>query len=138
MNFRRLALAAVVAWIVSMVIGYVVNEILLKDVYAQFASIMRSQADMNLPLGFAASLLGFFAFTYAYAKGYEGGSGMVEGMRFGVLVGILLICFAVVWQYVVYPVSGQLLVYWIIDTIVEFAIYGMIVGYVYKSPPRRV
>ena len=51
MNFGRLAIAAVVAWIVS------------------------------IPVGFL--LVGFFAFAYAYARGFEGGSGVMEGVRFG-------------------------------------------------------
>jgi hypothetical protein len=86
----------------------------------------------GLPLGFAFALVGFFAFAYAYAKGYEGGKGMAEGMRYGVLVGILINCFATVWQYVVYPISGQLFFIMLVDYIIEFAVYGMIVGYLYK------
>ncbi len=136
MNVPRLALAAVVTWIVFLVIGFVVNGVLLQGIYAQHAHVMRPAADMMLPVGLGVSLLGFFVFVYVYAKGYEGGSGLVEGMRFGVLVGMLLVCFANVWEYVVFPISTQLFVYWILDYIIEFAIYGMIVGYLYKVGPR--
>jgi hypothetical protein len=140
MNFARLTLAAVVTWVVYMVLGYVVNEILLANVLQQNAAAFRSQEAImgGLPLGFGFGLVGFFAFAYAYAKGYEGGNGMVEGMRFGVLVGILLNCFGTVWQYVVYPISSQLFTIMLIDYIVEFAIYGMIVGYLYKPAPVTV
>ena len=55
---------------------------------------LRPPAEMNLAFGLAASLLGFFVFAYAYAKGYEGGAGAVEGLRFGVVVGLLLACFS--------------------------------------------
>lgn len=139
MRFGRLALAAFVAWVVFLVIGFVVNTVLLADVMARNADAMRPEANVmaNLPFGFAFGLVGFFVFAYAYAKGYEGGRGMVEGMRFGVIVGLLLVCFGVIWQYVVFPISGELLVYWILDYIVEFAIYGMIVGYLYKPAPVR-
>src|SRR5687767_15947462 len=73
MNFARIALAAVAAWIVSLPVGYVINDFLLADIYEANRSALRSSADVtaNLPLGFAFVLVGFFAFAYAYAKGYR-------------------------------------------------------------------
>jgi hypothetical protein len=103
---------------------------------------MRPEAELTsmLPLGFAASLLGFAAFSYAYAKGYEGGSGVVEGIRFGVLVSVLIIGFSVVWQYVVYPISGAFGITGIVVHLVVVPIYGAVVGAIYKpvaKPARK-
>ena len=47
MNLRRIALAAVVAWLVYMALGFVVHGILLKDTYLQYASVMRPEAEQN-------------------------------------------------------------------------------------------
>jgi len=143
MNFARIAAAAVVAWIVSIPVGFLVNNVLLTDVYAPNAAAMRPEADMmgNLPLGFVFLLIGFFAFAYGYAKGYEGGNGVVEGVRFGVLVALVVIGFAMIWMYVMFPISGTMVTAMIIDTIVELAIYGAIVGAIYKpaaGSARRV
>jgi hypothetical protein len=135
MNFPRLALAAVVAWLVSLGVGYVVDAYLLADLYAAHAQIFRPQQSMNIPLGFAAQLLGFFVFAYMYAKGYEGTSGTQEGLRFGVLVGLLLIGFAVAWNYVVLPVSGALGISWAVATLLEMALYGVVVGRLYRPRP---
>jgi hypothetical protein len=132
MNFGRLAAAAVAAWVVSMALGFLVNGVLLAGAYAAEASAFRPQDQMNLPVGFASSLLGFFAFAYAYAKGYEGTSGVQEGLRYGVIVALLLVCFGMVWNWVVYPISSRLLIYMIVDTLLEFAIYGAIVGAIYR------
>jgi hypothetical protein len=137
MNFGRLAVAAVAAWIVSMVLGFVVNGVLLQDAYAAEAAAFRPAEQMNLAVGFVATLLGFFAFAYAYAKGYEGTSGLQEGLRYGVIVALLLVCFGQVWQYVVFPISEKLLVYMIVDTLVEFALYGAIVGAIYRPAAGR-
>jgi hypothetical protein len=134
MNFPRVAMAAITAWVVHFAMGFLVHSVLLNDVYMQHVSIMRpeSEAMAILPVAVGVSLIGFFAFAYAYAKGYEGGSGLQEGLRFGVLVGIMLCSFAAIWQYMVWPASSSLLIAWLIDFIVEFAIYGMIVGMIYK------
>jgi hypothetical protein len=77
-------------------------------------------------------LVGFFAFAYAYAKGYEGGSGVMEGVRFGVVIALVVTGFGLVWMYVQFPITATLAGASIIDSIVEFAIYGAIVGAIYK------
>ncbi len=136
MNFSRLALAAVSAWGASLVIGFGVNTWLMADIYQAHAQVFRPQAEMNLPLGFGVQLMAFFAFAYMYAKGYEGTTGTQEGLRFGVLVGLLVIGFATAWSYVTLPVSGTMGIYWTVDVLLEMAIYGAIVGLVYR--PRAV
>jgi len=136
-NFGRVAAGAIVAWIASLLISPLVNNVLLADLYARHAAVFRPQAEMNMVVGLGASLVGFFVFAYAYAKGYEGGNGAVEGLRFGVVVGLLLACFSVVWNYVVLPVSGSLGAAWIVDTLVEMALYGVVIGLVYKPIAGR-
>jgi len=136
-NFGRVAAAALAAWVVYLGVGPLVNNVLLADLYAQHARVFRPQAEMNVAFGLAAALAGFFVFAYAYAKGYEGGAGVVEGLRFGVVVGLLLAAFSVAWNYVVLPVSGALAAAWIVDVIVEMAIYGAVVGLVYKPRGGR-
>jgi hypothetical protein len=137
MNFGRLAAAAIVAWLAYLVVSYAVNTFLLADLYAHHANVFRPQRDMNLVLGFGATLVGFFAFAYAFAKGYEGGRGIQEGLRFGVIVGIILVGFTVTWNYVTLPVSGRLAGAWVVDTLLEMALYGVIVGLIYKPVARR-
>jgi hypothetical protein len=136
-NFGRLAIAAVVAWLTYLGVSYLVNTFVLADLYAQHAHLFRAQADMNVVLGFGATLVGFFAFAYAFAKGHEGGSGVQEGLRFGVLVAIILVAFAVTWNYVTLPISGRLAAAWVVDTLLEMALYGVVVGLIYKPVARR-
>ena len=134
MNFPRIALAAVAAWLVALPVGFVINDFLLADIYEANRAVMRPEADVtaNLPLGFAFVLLGFFAFAYAYAKGYEGGSGVMEGVRFGVLIALIVIGFGLIWQYVLYPIDARLAAALIVDSVVEFAIYGGVIGAIYQ------
>jgi hypothetical protein len=134
MNYARIVTAAVVAWVVSIGIGFLVNEVLLRDLMLANAAAMRPQDEMiaKLPLGFAFLLIGFLAFAYAYAKGYEGGHGPMEGVRFGVVVALVVIGFGVIWQYVAFPIDGAMAVAGVIDAIVELAIYGAIVGAIYR------
>ena len=137
MNWSRIAIAAVAAWIVSMLLGYLVNDVLFAALYADNTAVYlpRTQIQGALPYGFGAMLVGFLAFAYAYAKGYEGGNGVSEGARYGLLVGIMLVCFATVWSWVLTPLTGKMALAIAVDYAVEFLIYGAIVGLIYK--PRQ-
>ena len=134
MNIRRVALAAVVAWALSLPIGVLVNDVLLKSIFDVNRAALRPDAEVlgRLPIGFAFLLVAYFAFAYVYAKGYEGGSGVAEGARFGVLVSLIVIGFSLIWQYVMYPITASMSAAIIIDMVVEMTIYGAVVGAIYK------
>lgn len=138
MNFPRIAIAAVSAWIASLAVGFVVNDFLLADVLLANQTAMRPEAELtaNLPVGFAFLLIGFFAFAYAFAKGYEGTNSVMEGVRFGVLTGIVLFGFANVWQWVIYPIDGTMAVAIGVTSIAEMALYGAIVGAIYRPAEK--
>ena len=100
---------------------------------------MRPEVEANaiLPLGFGFALLGFFAFAYLYAQGYQGG-GVAEGIQFGLLAGVILCCFGTIWDYMVWPVSPTLAAFWMIDYMLEFALYGAIVGALYQPASSAI
>jgi hypothetical protein len=141
MNRARLALAALVSWVVYVGVNFLVHAVLLKNVYLQHASAMRPEVEASaiLPLGFGFALLGFFAFAYLYARSCQGG-GVGEGIQFGLLAGVILCCFATIWDYMVWPVSPTLAALWMVVNLVEFALYGAIVGVLYQPlyRPYRV
>jgi hypothetical protein len=110
---------------------------------ADNGAALRSLSDItaNLPIGLGVLLIAFFALSYAYARGYEGGSGIAEGVRFGVTIGVIIVGFGTVWMWVMFPLNAQFGVAMMVDSIVEAAIYGAIIGAVYKpssvAVPRR-
>jgi hypothetical protein len=134
MNFQRIAMAAVAAWVAAMAVGFLVNDFLLSEFYSANQAAIRPEAELNarLPYGFGFLLVGYFAFAYVYAKGYEAGSGVMEGIRFGVLVAILVSCFGLIWQWVVFPIDATMAAVSIVDAIFEYAVYGAIVGAIYR------
>ena len=73
-----------------------------------------------------------------YAKGFEGGRGIVEGVRFGLCAGVLIAGFGTIWQYIVFPITGTMALATTIDSIVEALLYGAIVGAVYKPAGHTI
>src|SRR5215831_17572622 len=89
-----------------------------------------------LPLALGAELLAFFAMAFAYAKGYEGhGSAIGEGVRFGLVIAIMIDGFAIVWNYVTQPIAPRLGALELVEHVGQFGVYGAIMGLIYQ--PRR-
>src|SRR5439155_14906770 len=84
----------------------------------------------NLPLMFFGTLLAMFAAAYIYAKGYEGGSGVQEGMRFGVLIGLFAVGYIAVGNYAVMNIGRRLSAYMAIAGLVEWIVIGTAMGVV--------
>jgi hypothetical protein len=138
MSLRRIAVPALVAWLVDSLYGYVVFGVMLDSEFAPYRpTVFRSTEVMNsmLPLMFVSSLIGFFAIAYIFAKGHDGGSGMKEGFWFGVVLGSLFTFLVNVPTYVLYNIGQQLAGKIIIAGFVEMLIAGIVLGLVYKPVP---
>ena len=140
MDYKRLALAAVVAWVVDAIYGVVVWMMMLGDEFAKYPSVFRPEAEMNanLPLMFAGGLLAMFVLAYMYAKGYEGGSGLQEGIRFGVLVALFTFGFVSVGIYGSLNIGRRIAALGSVVSFIELILVGAVIGALYRpiAQPR--
>ena len=132
---KRFLLAFVAAYIFIFAWGWLLNGVVLKDVYAETPSIFRPQAEMMslfhwILIGQAVLIL---AFILIYASGFAGG-GVIGGICLGVLLEIAAIGSRMA-IYAVQPFPGKLLVYGSLSGFVEMAVVGAIVGAIYQSRP---
>jgi putative flippase GtrA len=135
MNYPRIVLAGFAAWLASIALGYLVNDVWLFRLYQANAWAFRRPDDVAelLPIGLAAQLLACLAFAMAYAKAYGGeGSRIGEGVRYGLIVAIMVDGFAVVWNYVTEPIALRLGVLELVARVGEFGVYGAVVGLIYQ------
>ena len=139
MNHRRIAAAAGTAWFVSIPVGAFIHHGVLGSIYAANAAAFRPDPEIvrRLPIGYAAQLAGFFIAASIYARLNASGRGIFEGLRFGALVGLVLVSFAVVWNYVTQPISAVLGVAEAFECIVGATICGAIIGAVYGPPAAQ-
>ena len=137
MNYARLASAAVVGTIVDGLYGFVVYGILLSGQFADFPGVYRSRetASAYMPYLFLGILVAMIAAAYIYAKGYEGGSGVVEGARFGAAVGVFAVGYDVIVNFATLNVGRRLAASVAIAAFVEWIIDGAVIGAVYKPAP---
>jgi hypothetical protein len=139
MNYGRLAITAVVATIVDMAYGYAIYGVGMASQLAAAPGVFRPIEAVNgkIPLMALGTLVGMLAAVYIFAKGYEGGRGAQEGLRFGILVGVLMTGYVLVGDYVVMNIGRRLAVSLAIGTLVEWVVVGVAIGLVYKPAASR-
>jgi len=138
MSFRRIAVPALVAWVVDSLYGFVVFGVMMDNQFAPFRpTVFRPAADTNsmLPLMFVSSLIAFVALAYIFAKGHEGGSGLKEGFWFGVVFGAYFAFAVAIPSYAIYNISQKLAAEIAVCSFVEVLISGLVLGLVYKPAP---
>ena len=133
MNYARLALAAVVGTVVDAVYGFLVYGMALASQFGQYPGVYRPANDTShLPVLFAGIFIGVVAATYIYAKGYEGGSGVGEGLRFGAAIGVFVGGYVTMVNWAVLNIGRSLAVSMAAAGFVEWIVVGLVIGVVYK------
>jgi hypothetical protein len=134
MNMGRLALAAVAATLVDGIYGFAVYGTAMASQFAVFPGVFRSaeSGPAYLPMMFCGILVGMFAVTYIYAKGYEGGSGLMEGVRFGLLIAIFNAGYVIGTDYGILNIGRRLALSMALAGLGEWLLVGSAIGLVYR------
>ena len=138
MNYARLALAAVAATVFDACYGFLVYGMAMAPEFARYPGIYRGEdtGPAFLPLMFAGLFIAIVAAAMIYAKGYEGGSGAAEGVRFGLLLGVFVVFTTASVNYATLNVGRKIAVMTLAAGFVEWLIIGTIIGLVYKPAAR--
>jgi hypothetical protein len=94
MNYGRLAVAAIGATVVYYAYGFVVEGLLIRKDFSPYSAVYRSADTVMgyMPLGLACTLIVTFVITTLFANSHGGVAGFGEVTRFGLLVGIFVVC----------------------------------------------
>jgi hypothetical protein len=138
MDFKRLSVAAVIAWFVAAVYGITVQMTVMGDEFAKYPAVFRSEGAMSasLPSVFVGRLLAMFVLAYMYAIGYEGGSGVAEGIRFGLLLALFLLGFVSFGIYASFNIEPRTALLGSLVLFIQMIIVGAVIGATYKPSTR--
>lgn len=123
----------VAVFIVTQAIGFLIHGVMLDDMYQALAASFRpkEQMDAMMWIMILSGTAVLFLFCYVYTKGYEG-KGVMEGVRYGALMGLFLALPTSVDAYVLYPLTQELAVIWFVTTVVSMMVAGAIFAAIYK------
>ena len=132
MKIWKFFVTSLVVFIVFEVLEYIQHMVILKGAYETLTSVWRPEAEMNslLWLLYVLSFLFFLVFVYIFSKGYEG-KGIMEGVRYGLIIGLVIVLGCLFRHYIYYPLPFDLVLKWVIFGLIEFIIAGIVLAAMY-------
>ncbi len=136
MNYSRLALAALGGTVASFAFGFLVFWLvpgLIKEGH-KYPAVFRPKEEMNkvMPVGLVGTLMSILVVAIIFAMIHQRGSGTTEGARFGVLIGIFVVCAFVLHNYVNLNIGLKLALGQAVAYFVQWTIIGIVIGLIYK------
>jgi len=131
MNLKRYFAASLAVFALSLLLGYLVHGVILKPVYDSLKSIWRPDMNSKMWIEWLNAYFLAFLFTYIYVKGYEG-RGIMEGARFGVIMGLFLSVPMAYGTYMIIPIPFNLAVQWFLYGTAQSIVYGVVAAAIYK------
>ena len=133
MKKKTFWIGLIVVFIVMQALGYVIHEVLMGDTYEKLASIFRPEAEMMdmMWMMMVSGAVMMFMFCYIFTRGYEG-KGIMEGVRFGFLIGLLMAGPMAIDPHVIYPVPADVATIWLISSVMSLIIAGAVFASIYK------
>ena len=136
MNYSSLGLAALGGTVASFAFGFLVFWLVpsLINEGHKYPAVFRPKEEMMtvMPIGFVATFISILVVAIIFAKIHQGGSGTTEGARFGVLVGIFVVCAFVLHNYVNLNIGLKLALGQAVAYFVQWTIIGIVIGLIYK------
>jgi hypothetical protein len=136
MNVLRIFLASLGAFVAYMVFGGLIFVLIpsLKTEFLKFPTVYRDHDGQmsHMPVGMASIFLSMVVLAVLYAMLYQGGSGLVEGARFGVLIGLFVIGAFVLHNYANLNIGLTLALISAVAYFLEWLVAGIVIGLIYR------
>jgi hypothetical protein len=136
MNYLSLGLAALGGTVASFAFGFLLFWLapgLIKEGH-KYPAVFRPKDEMMsvMPVGLVATFLSILVAAIIFAMMHRGGSGIADGARFGVLIGIFVVCAFVLHNYVNLNIGLKLALGQAAAYFVQWTVVGIVIGLIYR------
>jgi len=137
MNWKNFFITFIVIYILGGLLNFLIHGVLMTETYQLLSEVWRPDMNRLMWLQWVTPLFLTFFFIYVYAKGREG-KGVMEGLRYGLIIWAFFSIPTIYGQYMVYPLPYSLVLKWLISDLVVFVIMGIAVSLLYKPAEKAV
>jgi hypothetical protein len=135
MNYSRIALAALGATVAYFVLGGILFGAVpsLQKEFMKYPAVFRAQDDMKrvMPIGMISILVAILVVAVLYAMAYPAGGGVLDGARFGALIGVFAVCGFALHNHMILNISIKLTVGQALAYFVQWLVVGIAISLVY-------
>ena len=132
---RKFLISALVMFVMSTSLGFIVHGWMLHHDYAQLPHLFRPQQDMGhyFPFMLLANLLFAIAFAWIYLKGREGKPFLVQGIRYGVAIAVLTTIPVYLIYYAVQPMPGAMVLKQVVFDTIGVILMGVVLAWLNRK-----
>jgi len=127
---KKFWLAFIAVFVTAEIVNFLVNGLLLMQDWQATQNLWRSNMMSYMWVFHVLMVIGAFFFTFIFAKGYEG-KGVMEGVRYGLYIGIWLSMGMAYGTYAMIAMPYGLALKWFLYGIVQYVIMGIVTAMVY-------
>ncbi len=129
---KKMWIGAAVVFVVFFILDYIIHQVILSSAYEETANLWRSPEETKMVVMVIVGLIFAFFFVFIFSKGYEG-KGVMEGVRYGFYLSMLVNIPFAYGMYAVSPIPYSLALQWFIYGTLEFLIAGAVLAAVMGS-----
>jgi len=135
MNIKRFLAGGLAIFIIFGICDFIIHNLILQKVYMSMTNVWRPDMMSLMWIMYVTSFIFSFLVMFVFVKGYEG-RGILEGVRFGIIIGLITTGAGAFYQYVVYPLPFSLIIQWFGYGLVEFIFAGIAAAAIYRPLPE--
>ncbi len=133
---KKIILSSVLVFVLFLIMDHVLHNVLLAGLYAETASLWRGPGEMRglLWIIIAVDLALAVLVTWLFAKGWETGKSWAgQGLRFGLVLGLLFSLPMGFSMYAIMPIPFSLGLGWFLGALTEFVIVGLTLAFLFRK-----
>ena len=132
MNYKKLSWSAIALIIVVFISNFLIHQVWLKSTYMETPNLWRTMDEMQNFMSFmmAGQTIFGIVMMIIFAHGYKG-TGVGEGIRFGLIFGALTMANEFI-MYAVAPYPSKLMWSWVAAGFAQAIACGVIASMIYK------
>lgn len=129
---KRELTAVGVVFVVKLILDFILHGVLMGAQYEATQSLWRPDMMDLMWINWVINLVVAFCLTWIFSKGFEN-KGMMEGVRFGAVVGVMLSVGMAYGTYMSFEIPYSMAIQWFFYGIVEYIIVGVVLAMVFQK-----
>lgn len=129
---KKLLTGFLVVFVLSEVMMFLIHGVLLTSAYEAAKDAFRPDMESLMWVYHVLAVIGAFFLTFIFSKGYEG-KGIMEGVRYGLYIGIWMGAGMAYGSYSMIDIPYSLALQWFFYSIVEYIVYGIALALVFGN-----
>jgi hypothetical protein len=127
---KKVLIGAVVVFVLLEVLDILIHGVILGAAYAAIPNVWRPDMMQKMWIMHVVKVVVAFFFTFIFSKGYEG-KGIMEGVRYGLYVGVMMAVGMAYGTYAMIAIPYHLALQWFIYGTIEYMIVGAGLAFTY-------